>query len=155
MKPRRGHESTRRRASCATNGWDAWASHTRNGERTSVVGASSMCRTCLLALLAVCIGSFLALRMCINQRIFETLDIRGPVRFVSSQSSARIYINSAIAEPLLLLSSKHVPNSNKCLAQTDAMHQVEGMGDGRTSNSFFPPNGFACLRDGPIGLFHS
>ena len=152
---RRGHESTKGRASCATNGWDAWASHTRVGERSSVDCASSMCPTCLLILLVVFIGLFLALQMRTNQRIFKTFDVLGSLRFVSSQSSDRIYTSSAIAEPLLFLSSKHVPISNKRLTQTDAMHQVEGMGDGRTRSSFFPHNEFACLQDGLFGLFHS
>lgn len=128
VKPRRGHRSTRRRASCATNGWDAWASQTRIGGRASVACASSMCRTCPLAFLVVCIGSFLALWMRIDQRIIETFDTIGSVRFDSFQSSARIYINSAIAEPLLLLSSKRILNSSERHTQTDAMHLVEGWG---------------------------
>ena len=114
-----------------------------------------MCPTCLLILLVVFIGLFLALQMRTNQRIFKTFDVLGSLRFVSSQSSDRIYTSSAIAEPLLFLSSKHVPISNKRLTQTDAMHQVEGMGDGRTRSSFFPHNEFACLQDGLFGLFHS
>lgn len=154
MKPPRGHGSTKRRASCATIGWNAWISHTRMGEQSTVARESSACRTRILTLRVV--SNWTVPR---TTHTHETMDLRSGRQFSFHAFCLvpifRLHLNPhAIVKLPSFLGSKHVPLSNKRFTPTKATHQVGGMQDGGTSKSISRSNEFARLEDGPFGFFN-